>query len=52
VHRIRASHHQLKGPSGQRVTVLVRGNKPLPVGTVEAIIEQAGLTVEEVVELL
>ena len=40
--------HQLKHPVTGHVTyVHVHGGKDIPVGTLRAIIKQAGLTVEE-----
>jgi predicted RNA binding protein YcfA (HicA-like mRNA interferase family) len=52
VDRIRGSHHLLKAPDGRRVTVPVHGAKTLPVGTIDDIIEQAGLSVDEFIALL
>jgi len=34
------------------VTVPVHGNRDLPPGTLKSILQQAGLTVDELVELL
>lgn len=46
--RTRGSMHQLKHPVTGHVTyVHVHGGKDIPVGTLRAIIKQAGLTVEE-----
>jgi predicted RNA binding protein YcfA (HicA-like mRNA interferase family) len=52
--RTAGSHHRMvhrDGPSRQ-TTVPVHGNRDLPRGTLRDIIEQAGLTVEEFVNLL
>jgi predicted RNA binding protein YcfA (HicA-like mRNA interferase family) len=52
LHRVRGSHHILKAPDGRRVSVPVHGNRTLAIGTIEGIIEQAELTVEEFEALL
>ena len=53
MHRIKGSHHHLRHPSrpGARPVVpLHRGD--LPAGTLRAIIKQAGLSVDEFLDLL
>lgn len=52
--RVRGSHHVLThpGPPLRMVSVPVHGNRPLPPGTLSAILEQADLSVEELVSLL
>lgn len=52
VHRVRGSHHVLKGPTGRRVSVPVHANRTLPVGTIDAIIDEADLTVEQFIAML
>lgn len=58
VTHIRGSHHYLRrrvpddGNRGALVTVPVHGNRDLPPGTLKSILQQAGLTVDELVELL
>jgi predicted RNA binding protein YcfA (HicA-like mRNA interferase family) len=42
----------MKGPEGRRTTVPVHGNRTLPLGTLDGIIEDAGLTVEQFLDLL
>lgn len=53
VERIKASHHHLRKAEspGLRVVVPVRRGD-LPVGTVNAILRQAGLSQDELLELL
>lgn len=50
--RVRGSHHRLKGPNGERVTVAVHGAATLPVGTTAQIIADAEMTTEEFIQLL
>lgn len=54
VNRIVGSHHVLVFPGGptRTVTVPVHAGRDLKPGTLRSIIRQAGLTVEEFVELL
>ncbi|NLX91294.1 MAG: addiction module toxin, HicA family [Firmicutes bacterium] len=50
---VRGSHHYLEPPSGGKlVTVPIHGNKTLKPKTLKNILDQAGLTVEELLELL
>lgn len=50
---IRGSHHYLEPPGGGKlVTVPVHGNKTLKPKTLKSILDQAGLTVDELLELL
>ena len=51
---VRGSHHVLMhpGPPVRLVSVPVHGSRELPVGTLSAILDQAGLSVEEFVALL
>ena len=53
VHHVRGSHYFLKHPRDERlrVTVAYHG-KPLKRGTLRAILRQAGMTPEELTELL
>jgi len=47
------SHHTLKHVQRRRrPTVTVHGSQDLPIGTLRAILRQAGLTVEEFIALL
>jgi predicted RNA binding protein YcfA (HicA-like mRNA interferase family) len=53
VHRVKGSHHHLRDPDRPRarpVVPLHRGD--LPPGTPRTIIKQAGLTVDEFLDLL
>ena len=53
VHRIKGSHHHLRNPERPRARPVVpmhRGD--LPPGTLRAIIQQAGLSLDEFVDLL
>jgi len=50
--RQKGSHLQLKHNDKAGLVTIAVHNKPLPPGTVRAIIRQAGLTVEEFLELL
>ena len=50
---IRGSHHYLrKSGVAALVVVPVHGSRDLPAGTLRAILHQAGLTVEDLVDLL
>jgi len=49
---IEGSHHYLVSPAGKLVTVPVHGKKILKPKTLKSILEQAGLTVEELINLL
>jgi predicted RNA binding protein YcfA (HicA-like mRNA interferase family) len=52
VRRVRGGHHSVKGPDGRRSTVPVHGNRTVPLWTIDGIIEDAGLTVEQFLDLL
>lgn len=50
---IRGSHHYLRRPgAGQLVCVPVHGNRDLPLGTLRAILRQAGLSADEFAQYL
>jgi predicted RNA binding protein YcfA (HicA-like mRNA interferase family) len=51
---VRGSHHVLThpGPPSRMVSVPVHGNGELRVGTLSAILNQAGLSVDDFVSLL
>ena len=53
IHHVRGSHHFLKHPSNSllRVTVAYH-SKPLKRGTLRAILRQANMSTEELIELL
>jgi predicted RNA binding protein YcfA (HicA-like mRNA interferase family) len=52
--RVKGSHHRLVHTDDPRraTTVPVHGSRDLPRGTLRDIIEQAGLTTDEFIELL
>ena len=53
IHRIKGSHHHLRHPDDPRLRVSVPvHNRDLQTGTLRAISRQAGLTVEEFLDLL
>jgi len=54
LHRVNGSHHILRhpGPPLRNVTVPVHRSKALKRATLNSIIKQAGLTLEEFVALL
>lgn len=47
----RGSHHRLSHPDGRWTQIAVHP-KPIPQGTLRAILRQADITVEELVKLL
>jgi predicted RNA binding protein YcfA (HicA-like mRNA interferase family) len=50
---VRGSHYYFRKPGDvSLVSVLVHGNRDLPVGTLRAILHQAGLTPEDLARLL
>jgi len=50
---VRGNHHYLRKPGVARiVSVPVHGNRDLPAGTLRSILRLAGLTAEELNELL
>ncbi|MBM3924850.1 MAG: addiction module toxin, HicA family [SAR202 cluster bacterium] len=49
---VRGSHHYLRKPGAPNLVVVpVHGSRDLPIGTFRAILHQAGLTVEEFMNL-
>jgi predicted RNA binding protein YcfA (HicA-like mRNA interferase family) len=52
--RIRVSHHILRheGPPVRAISVPVHGSRPLPKGTLQAIVKKSGFTTEEFVSKL
>jgi predicted RNA binding protein YcfA (HicA-like mRNA interferase family) len=54
LNRVKGSHHILRhpGPPMRNVTVPAHGSKALKRATLDSIIKQAGLTVEEFIALL
>ena len=50
---VRGSHHYLRKPEAPGLVVVpIHGNRTLPVGTLNSILHQAGLTAEELNRLL
>jgi predicted RNA binding protein YcfA (HicA-like mRNA interferase family) len=54
IRHVRGSHHVLThpGPPRRMVSVPVHGNRIIPVGTLAAILEEAGLSAEAFTDLL
>jgi predicted RNA binding protein YcfA (HicA-like mRNA interferase family) len=52
VTRVKGSHHRLKHPDGRATTVPVHRGRDVPKGTLRSVLEDAGLTVEELQKLL
>ncbi|MGQ9557724.1 MAG: type II toxin-antitoxin system HicA family toxin [Desulfurispora sp.] len=49
---IEGSHHYLLSPAGKIVTIPVHGQRILKPKTLKSILNQAGLTAEELIDLL
>ena len=49
---IRGSHHYLRRPGSDLVSVPVHAGETTDIKTLKSILEQAGLTVEELIDLL
>jgi predicted RNA binding protein YcfA (HicA-like mRNA interferase family) len=52
VTRVKGSHHRLKHPDGRSTTVPVHAGKDVPKGTIRAILEDTGLTVDDLLKYL
>lgn len=52
VTRVKGSHHRLKHPDGRATTVPVHSGKEVPKGTLRSVLQDVGLTVEELRKLL
>ena len=52
VQRVSGSHHVMRHPNGQHVSIPVHGNRPLPAGTLASICRTVGLTVSQLRDLL
>jgi predicted RNA binding protein YcfA (HicA-like mRNA interferase family) len=48
----RGSHHRLRHPDGRATTVPVHAGKDVPKGTLRAVIRDAGLSAEDLRQLL
>ncbi|MGD0152649.1 MAG: type II toxin-antitoxin system HicA family toxin [Thermacetogeniaceae bacterium] len=49
---VRGSHHYLRRPGGKLVTVPIHSDEILDIKTLKSILDQSGLTTEELKELL
>lgn len=50
---VRRSHHYLRRPERAGLVVVpVHANQDLPIGTLNSVLRQAGMTAEELIELL
>lgn len=52
VQRVSGSHHVMRHPDGQHVSIPVHGNRPLPAGTLGSICRTVGLTASQLRDLL
>jgi len=52
VTRVKGSHHRLKHPDGRATTVPVHRGRDVPKGTLRSVLEDTGLTVEELRKFL
>ncbi len=52
VTRIRGSHHRLRHPDGRSTTVPVHPGHDVPKGTLRSVLDDAGMTVEELLKYL
>jgi predicted RNA binding protein YcfA (HicA-like mRNA interferase family) len=52
VTRIRGSHHRLRHPDGRSTTVPVHPGRDVPKGTLRSVLDDAGMTVEELLKYL
>lgn len=50
--RVSGSHHRLRHPDGRSTTVPVHPGKDVPKGTLRAILQDTGLTVDELIKYL
>jgi predicted RNA binding protein YcfA (HicA-like mRNA interferase family) len=42
----KGSHQKWRHPNGRQVIVAIHGNKPIPIGTFQSIIEGSGLSAD------
>jgi len=52
VTRVRGSHHRLRHPDGQATTIPVHPGRDVPKGTLRAVLQDTGLSVDELLKLL
>lgn len=49
---VRGSHHRLRHPDGRATTVPVHAGKDVPKGTLRSVLRDAGLSAEQLRQLL
>jgi predicted RNA binding protein YcfA (HicA-like mRNA interferase family) len=49
---VRGSHHRLRHPDGRSTTVPVHAGKDVPKGTLRSVLRDAGLSAEDLQQLL
>lgn len=52
VTRVSGSHHRLRHPDGRSTTVPVHPGRDVPKGTLRAVLQDTGLTVDELLKYL
>jgi predicted RNA binding protein YcfA (HicA-like mRNA interferase family) len=52
VTRVKGSHHRLRHPDGRATTVPVHAGQDVPKGTLRSVLQDTGLTVEELLKYL
>ena len=52
VTRVRGSHHRLRHPDGRATTIPVHPGRDVPKGTLRAVLQDTGLSVDELLKLL
>jgi predicted RNA binding protein YcfA (HicA-like mRNA interferase family) len=50
--RVKGSHHRLRHPDGRSTTVPVHAGQDVPKGTLRSVLQDAGLTVEDLLKYL
>ncbi len=52
VTRVKGSHHRLRHPDGRSTTVPVHAGQDVPKGTLRTVLQDCGLTVEDLLKYL
>ncbi len=52
VTRVRGSHHRLRHPDGRSTTVPVHAGQDVPKGTLRSVLDDTGLSVDELLKYL
>lgn len=52
VTRVRGSHHRLRHPDGRSTTVPVHPGQDVPKGTLRSVLQDVGMSVDELVKYL